>query len=55
MIYITSPAETKGLLLITNNLGVIRGLFVDMAPLPKEKEKKKTASPHFFTATLAAL
>lgn len=42
------------MLLITNNLGVIRGLFVDMAPLPKEKEKK-TASPHLYTATLAAL
>lgn len=56
MIYITSPAKTKGLLLFTNNLGVIRGLFVDTAPFPKrKKERKKTVSQHLCTATLAAL
>lgn len=52
MIYITSPIETKGLLLITNNLGVIRGLFVDMAPLPKEKENSQSALIHSNTCSI---
>lgn len=44
-IYIMSPAKTKGLLLITHDLGVISCQFVDMAPLPKKRRKN---SQHFF-------
>lgn len=44
-----SPAETKGLLLISHNLGVISGLFVDMVLRPKKKEReKKTVRQHYF-------
>lgn len=39
-IYIMSPVRTKGLLLITQNLGVISFLLVDIAPIPKKKEQK---------------